>query len=1819
MDRARIGQYVVPISYVGIILLCLFALPPRVLSATAEDYASVLGSEWTFTFNLGGTDFNDTITFSESTYENTSGNIVLDCTSSIFNPSNGTASFDDADSTFGLLFYAGQDTFAWAYYKFMTESGDTASGYLAFYDAAGSYINSYATTGVRTASATPAVDFSASALKGPVPFSVDFTDQSTGSPATWSWDFGDGGTADVQNPSHIYTAPGIYTVSLTTTDGSSSTDNATMRNYIVATDADGAVPIHSFLIEQTWPILQQNLYFSGAWGLTTDRRGNIYLANSWKDKIVKLSPDGQLITSFGGAGREDGKFLDPSGVAVDDDGNIYVADNCFDSSIGDDGAYDLDYCRVHKFNPEGQVITAWNRASGPGDLLNKPGAISIDAAGNVLVTDVGNNRIVKFSPDGAYLGSLDSAGQMAFNEPSDAEVGPDGNLYVMDGNNGKVHQFSGFTSDSFIQSFDAAATGTPFYSRSSLSFDNDGNIYVGDSYNDRIVKITPAGLATVTVADATDSGLSEIAGIVIDDNDNMYVSNYWAGHIQKFSLDGKLIASWGSSSGKEGMFRLPHAMTVADDGSIYVADSGNYRIQKFDVNGNFVREWGSKGSGDGQFGDYSNHVGPHGIMVDDNGNIIVADTMGIAHNRLQFFDPDGNFLGKFGSYGSGDNQFGGPHGLAQGPDGHLYVVENSGQRVHKLGIDYNAAEKTYSLSNIDSWGQFGITGSGNGQFDWPRGITIDQDGYVYVADTLNNRIQKFDADGAFIMAWGANGQAPGQLYQPWDVQADTDGNIIVADTYNARLQRFTPHGTYIDTIGESGVLSGQFSQPQSIALGPDGALYVCEATNNRIQKFKRVTTLSNSKAIILAGRKPPRDPLWPTTQVYANFAYITLTRQGYTKERIYYLSSDTDLDLDENDEADDVDADATNANLEYAITQWAAEADNLVIYMIDHGGNQTFQMSPTETLTAADLDNWLDALQATITGKIILVYDACESGSFVSALAPPPGYEDKRVVITSASPNEPAQFNNNGAISFSSYFWSQIFNGFTVGEAYDLADTAMAADQTPLLDDSGDGSADQADDGLIAQATYIGAGSQIQGDAPVIGSLSVPSSVSDSTPTVLAAVNVTDDNGIARVWAVIRPPNFNVGSADNPVQDMPTIDLHPTDADPSRFEVIYEDFHADGTYQIAFYARDNIGNTSIPKLASVSVNNSRTRKAIIAAAPSTADDLWPAVAHNVKAAYEALSFQGYTDDNIYLISPASIAGVAKQPVLNTLANLNFALGTWVSENTVDVVVYMVGAGGNETFRISDTETLAAVDLDSLLDALQDPIDPVVDRITVVYDACRSGSFLPVLTPPAGQERFLLTSSAGDQAANFQWGGNISFSHYFWLEVLNGTTVQDAFLQASDAVKDASGLQTSQLDDSGNGIGNEEGIDGRLARHHTLGFGILLAGAEPSIGAISPTQELTDGSTSATIWIDDVTTTSTIDTIWATISGPSPFPRIPEAPVIDPPSMTLAKNAGTGRYEGDYAGFSNYGDYTITVYAMDVSGNISLPKTTTVHQKNAPDAFEDDDTYETASVISAHGDAGQRHHNHDAGDQDWIKLYLVAGNDYEVRVENPGASMNPVIELFAADGQTMLARKNAKFEGESEQLFLPSGCSTDCSAEGIYYIRITNFDAAASGENTQYDLLVWPQEAGSPGDIVGRVVNAAGDGIGSALVQSSGFKTLTYANGYFILTVSSGTHTLLVSAGGFLDASVSGVIVQADDHESIPSITLAVDDPEPPVDPGNVNNDQSVTLADAILALKITCGADTGDENVKAGADVNGDGKIGIEEVIYILQKVSVLR
>lgn len=227
--------------------------------------------------------------------------------------------------------------------------------------------------------------------------------------------------------------------------------------------------------------------------------------------------------------------------------------------------------------------------------------------------------------------------------------------------------------------------------------------------------------------------------------------------------DGHTILAFGEFTREDTPYGLwnPYGIAADSAGNMYIANQGPYCVKKYDKNGKFIVRWGKRGSGDGEF------ANPVSIAVDKrNDNVYVVDSYssrdGWSQMRIQKFTKDGKFLQKWGEHFglvwqpleyisitypilTNINELDTPAGIAVNSEGYVYVIESGKDRVHKF--DENG-QKILS---------FGGTGTGPGQFNMPGtlnvpiGIAIDKDDNVYVCDEDNNRVQKFDENGKFLM------------------------------------------------------------------------------------------------------------------------------------------------------------------------------------------------------------------------------------------------------------------------------------------------------------------------------------------------------------------------------------------------------------------------------------------------------------------------------------------------------------------------------------------------------------------------------------------------------------------------------------------------------------------------------------------------------------------------------------------------------------------------------------------------------------------------------------------------------------------------------------------------------------------------------------------------------------------------------------------------------------------------------------------------------------------------------------------------------------
>jgi DNA-binding beta-propeller fold protein YncE len=277
----------------------------------------------------------------------------------------------------------------------------------------------------------------------------------------------------------------------------------------------------------------------------------------------------------------------------------------------------------------------------------------------------------------------------------------------------------------------------------------------------------------------------------------------------------------------EGVLRFPEAVAVDSTGDVYVADQLGYVVQKFSSEGAFETEWGSYGGGPGQFGPIG------GLAVNGAGDVYVVDS---SHDRIERFGPDGEYLSDWGGRGDGLGQFnfGSSQKPNQPPGGgiavsgeHVYVADSGNDRIERFNLEGGEAM---------AWGSLG---SGPGQFSYPRGVAANES-EVIVTDDDNHRIERFTPEGAFEDEAGSQGDGPGQFGFPYGVALDAAGDVYVADDSNDRVVKLTPQLTFAGAWGGLGTKPGDLGFPRSLAADPAGDTYVADTANDRIEVFNPV-------------------------------------------------------------------------------------------------------------------------------------------------------------------------------------------------------------------------------------------------------------------------------------------------------------------------------------------------------------------------------------------------------------------------------------------------------------------------------------------------------------------------------------------------------------------------------------------------------------------------------------------------------------------------------------------------------------------------------------------------------------------------------------------------------------------------------------------------------------------------------------------------------------------------------------------------------------------------------------------------------------------
>ena len=608
-------------------------------------------------------------------------------------------------------------------------------------------------------------------------------------------------------------------------------------------------------------------------GVAVDGSGNFFVADTDNNTIRRITPAGVVTTlagTAGSSGSADGtgaaaRFWNPEGVAVDGSGNVFVADSWNNT--------------IRKITPSGVVTTlagGANQTCGSADGTGAaasfciPTGVAVDGTGNIFVADSYNNTIRKITASGVVTTLAGTAGSHGSVDGTGAAA-------------------------SFSMSFDPAQNsflaGTP----SGVAVDGAGNVFVADWGNNNIRKITPRGVVTTLAGSADQSpgsadGTGAAAsfnwpeGVAVDGSGNVFVADSRNNTIRRITPAGVVTTlagtagSWGSAdgTGAAARFNGPSGVAVDGAGNVFVADSDNTirKITPTRAVTTFAGTADSTGSSDGT-GATARFSSPSGVAVDGAGDVFVADS---DNNTIRKITPTRavtTFAGTADSTGSSDGtgataRFSSPSGVAVDGAGNVFVADSGNNTIRKI----TPAGMVTTLAGAASSGSADGTGAA-ARFNSPESVAVDGAGNVFVADWGNSTIRKITPSGVvttFAGTAGSYGSADGtgaaaSFSFPTGVAVDGSGNLFVADLGNSTIRKITPAGvvtTLAGTAGSSGSADGtgaaaRFNGPHGVAVDGSGDVFVADTGNNAIRKISTsgvVTTIVGVAAQVSAGNLP---------------------------------------------------------------------------------------------------------------------------------------------------------------------------------------------------------------------------------------------------------------------------------------------------------------------------------------------------------------------------------------------------------------------------------------------------------------------------------------------------------------------------------------------------------------------------------------------------------------------------------------------------------------------------------------------------------------------------------------------------------------------------------------------------------------------------------------------------------------------------------------------------------------------------------------------------------------------------------------------------
>jgi uncharacterized protein (TIGR03437 family) len=660
------------------------------------------------------------------------------------------------------------------------------------------------------------------------------------------------------------------------------------QEYLIYTWAGGGL---------TTPPSATSAAIGGLTGVATDTLGNVYFTAL--NCVFSRSATGNLSVVAGnsrpgysgdGGAATVAQLNNPWGVALDSAGNLY---------IGDSGNN-----RVRRISPSGIITTVAGNGNAiyGGDGLAAVSAglsaygVTVDSTGNLYIADAANQAIRKVSPAGVittvagngvpgFSGDAGPAASAELDNPLGVAVDSLGNVYIADTNNSRIREVSSGIITTFAGNGNFAwsgdggpATSAALDAPYGLAVDGAGNVYVADTENAVVRRISAGGTITTVAGNgslgfsgdggtATSAELGLCFGIALDQKGNFYVADAENLRVREVSSAGVIgtvagdgVFSYGGDGGLAVGAQLgaPHAIALDTAGNVYFADTANNRIRRIAASPagviTTVAGTGAQGySGDGGQAASAALNRPEGIAFDSAGNMYIADTNNNAIRKVATSGVISTIAGGNGYSNTGDGgaatsaALAGPTAVLPDGKGNLYIADSGSARIRIVSAA--GIISTVAGSVLRSYG--GDGGPATSAFlNNPSGMALDSQGNLYFADAGNNAIRKVAALGGGILTIAGNG-TPGfsgdggpatsaEFNSPSGVAIDAAGDIYVTDSGNHRVREISRG--IATTVAGSGAASymgdggaattATLVSPYGIALAGNGNIYVSDTVGS---------------------------------------------------------------------------------------------------------------------------------------------------------------------------------------------------------------------------------------------------------------------------------------------------------------------------------------------------------------------------------------------------------------------------------------------------------------------------------------------------------------------------------------------------------------------------------------------------------------------------------------------------------------------------------------------------------------------------------------------------------------------------------------------------------------------------------------------------------------------------------------------------------------------------------------------------------------------------------------------------------------------------